>query len=219
MARSSPPPEGGDAPRIAAVVLAAGRSTRAGEVNKLLAPIDGVAMVARTVARIRRSKAAPIVVVTGHQAEDVRAALAEAGVSFTHNPDFADGMATSIAAGVKALPDDIDGALICLGDMPGTDPAEIDRLIAAFDADEAGAICVPVAEGRRGNPVLFARRFFAELAALTGDAGAKTVIAAHAELVTELPMAGRGSLVDLDTVEAIAGFDPNQEDGAGPDGA
>ncbi len=205
MARPDPP-TGGPAPRIAAVVLAAGQSTRAGATNKLLAPIDGVPMVARAVARIRESGASPIIVVTGHQSARVCAALADAGVSFAHNPDFAQGMAGSIGAGIEALPGDVAGALICLGDMPAIEAAEIDRLIEAFDAHGGAAICVPKAGRRRGNPVLFARRFFPELLALEGDNGAKTVIAAHADLLAEIPMAGTGTLVDLDTVEQIAGF-------------
>ena len=203
-------PEPGAAPRIAAVVLAAGRSTRAGDVNKLTALIDGVPMVARAVARIRSSRADPVIVVTGHEAEGVRAALAEAEVTFTDNPDYARGMATSIAAGIKALPDGLDGALICLGDMPGIEAAEIDRLVAAFDPSGAAAICIPVAGGRRGNPVLFAARFFNELKALEGDSGAKAVIAAHADMVAEVPMEGSGTLIDLDTQEAIARFPGSQ---------
>ncbi len=203
-------PEPGAAPRIAAVVLAAGRSTRAGDVNKLTALIDGVPMVACAVARIRSSRADPVIVVTGHQAEAVRAALAEAGVTFTDNPDYARGMATSIAAGIKALPDGLDGALICLGDMPGIEAAEIDRLVAAFDPSGGAAICIPVAGGRRGNPVLFAARFFNELKALEGDSGAKAVIAAHADMVAEVPMEGSGTLIDLDTQEAIARFPGSQ---------
>lgn len=199
-------PEPGRGPRIAAVVLAAGQSTRAGDLNKLMAPIDGVPMIARTVARIETSRAAPVIVVTGHEADRVRAALKNSGVSFAHNPDYARGMATSIAAGVKALPAAVDGALICLGDMPGIEAAEIDRLIEAFDPAHHAAICIPVAGGRRGNPVLFAARFFPALEELSGDSGAKTVIAAHGDLVREVAMAGSGTLIDLDTQEAIARF-------------
>ncbi|MCH8916967.1 MAG: nucleotidyltransferase family protein [Alphaproteobacteria bacterium] len=205
MAKNSPPKDH-PAPRIAAVVLAAGRSTRAGATNKLLAPIGGIPMVARALARITGSNAFPIIVVTGHQSAEVCAALAGQGVEFAHNADFAQGMAGSIIAGIKALPGDVAAALICLGDMPAIKAAEIDLLIAAFDAQGGAAICVPKAGGRRGNPVLFARRFFPELLALTGDSGAKTVIAAHPELVAEIAMAGTGTLVDLDTSEDIAGF-------------
>lgn len=199
-------PEPGRGPRIAAVVLAAGQSTRAGDLNKLMAPIDGVPMIARTVAHIQASRAEPVIVVTGHEADRVRAALKDSGVSFAHNPDYARGMATSIAAGVKALPAAVDGALICLGDMPGIEGAEIDRLIEAFDPAQDAAICIPVAGGRRGNPVLFAARFFPALEELSGDSGAKTVIAAHGDLVREVAMAGSGTLIDLDTQEAIARF-------------
>lgn len=203
-------PEPARRPRIAAVVLAAGRSTRAGEINKLTALIDGVPMIAHTLARIGDSAADPVIVVTGHEADNVRAALAGVDVSFVHNPDYAQGMATSIAAGIKALSTDVDGALICLGDMPSLDPAEIDRLIAAFDPAGSAAICIPVAGGRRGNPVLFAARFFEALAELEGDSGAKSVITAHADVVAEVAMAGSGTLVDLDTQDAIARFDTNR---------
>lgn len=203
-ARRSPEPDPG--PRIAAVVLAAGRSTRAGDINKLTALIDGIPMVARTVERIAASRARPIVVVTGHEAERVREALKDADVALAHNPDYAQGMATSIAAGVKSLPPDIDGALICLGDMPGIEAAEIDRLIAAFDPAAGAAICIPVAGGRRGNPVLFAARFFLQLQNLAGDSGAKAVVAAHGDEVAEVAMEGTGTLVDLDTQDAIARY-------------
>jgi molybdenum cofactor cytidylyltransferase len=199
-------PAGDPVPRIAAIVLAAGRSTRAGAVNKLLAPIGGVPMVARAVARISESGASPIIVVTGFEAERVGAALEDAGVEFTHNPDFAQGMAGSIIAGIEALPGDVAAALICLGDMPAIEATEIKQLMAAFDAEGTAAICAPIAQGRRGNPVLFARRFFPELLALRGDSGAKSVIAAHGDVVAEVPMAGSGTLVDLDTNEEIAGF-------------
>ncbi len=192
--------------RIAAIVLAAGRSTRAGEVNKLLAPIEGVPMVACTVSRVRDSRASSIIVITGHEADRVGAALAGAGAQFTHNPDFAEGMATSIAAGIKALNDDVDGVLICLGDMPALAAADVDRLIDAFVGDPDPGIYVPVAGGRRGNPVLFAAKFFPDLLALSGDAGARAVIAAHGDDVAEVAMTGAGTLVDLDTVEEIADF-------------
>ena len=197
---------GAPAPCIAAIVLAAGQSTRAGATNKLLAPIDGVPMVVLVVDRIMESGASPIIVVTGNQGDHVRAALVNSGVTFAHNADFAQGMAGSIRTGIEALPGDMEAALICLGDMPAIEAAEVDRLIAGFNVEDGAAICVPVAEGRRGNPVLFARRFFPELIALQGDSGAKAVIAAHGDLVAEIPMTGSGTLVDLDTKAEIAEF-------------
>ncbi len=205
MAKTSPPKDGSAWP-IAAIVLAAGQSTRAGVTNKLLAPIGGVPMVARAVARIQKSGVAPIIVVTGHQEAEVRAALGDAGVIFVHNPDYAAGMAGSIGTGIQALPGDVAGVLICLGDMPAIEAAEIGQLIAAFKAQGQGAICVPVAGGRRGNPVLFARLLFPELQALGGDSGAKSVIGAHSELVEDVAMAGTGTLVDLYTTQEITDF-------------
>jgi molybdenum cofactor cytidylyltransferase len=194
-----------ESPVIAAVVLAAGRSTRAGEINKLTAPIDGVPMVARAVDAVLATAARPVIVVTGHQANEVRAVLVGRKVTFVHNPDFAAGINTSIAAGLKALPDDVAGTLICLGDMPSLTGVAMTCLMAAFDKDMA-PICVPVAGGRRGNPVLFARDLFAEINALTGDAGARAVLAAHPGMVREVPMMGDETLTDLDTADEIAAY-------------
>lgn len=193
------------APAIAAVVLAAGRSTRAGKINKLTADIGGTPMVARVVDTVLASAADPVIVVTGHESDDVRAALAGRAVTFAFNPDYADGIATSIAAGIRAVPPECAGALVCLGDMPALRSDDINRLIAAFDAERA-PICVPFAGTRRGNPALFARAFFAELASGRGDTGARTVIAAHGGMVCEVPVGGEGTLTDLDTAADIAAF-------------
>ena len=123
------------APRVAAVVLAAGQSRRMGSTNKLLSEIDGTPMVAHVVAAVGASHAGQVIVVTGHQAEAVRDALAGHRVQFVHNPEFDIGLSTSLAVGLAALPGDIDGAVVCLGDMPKIGPALIDRLIDAFDPD------------------------------------------------------------------------------------
>jgi molybdenum cofactor cytidylyltransferase len=198
-----------DPPVIAAIVLAAGRSTRAGEINKLTAPIDGVPLVARAVDAVLATGVRPVIVVTGHQAAAVQGALTGRDVTFVHNPDFAAGINTSITTGLQALPDGVAGTLICLGDMPLLATAAITDLITGFDADTA-PICVPVAGGRRGNPVLFARALFSEIMALTGDAGARAVLAAHPDMVCEIPMSGDGILIDLDTADEIAAYNRKQ---------
>jgi len=190
-------------PRIGAVVLAAGRSRRMGTVNKLLADVGGGTMVASVVDAALASRARPVVVVVGHQAEDVRAALTSRDVSFVDNPDFADGISTSLRAGLRALPEGIDGALICLGDMPRVSSQQLDRLIAAFNPVEGRAICVPTVRGKRGNPVLFARRFFEEMEAVSGDVGARHLIGELPELVCEVEMADDGVLLDVDTPRAL----------------
>ena len=191
------------APNVSALVLAAGRSTRMGPVNKLLAPFDGRAMVRHVVEQLAGSSVRPIVVVTGHEAERVREALDGAGASFVHNPAYREGLSGSIRAGLSALPESAEAALVCLGDMPLVTSEHVERLVAAFDPDEGREICVPVFEGKRGNPVLFARRFFAEMAAVRGDAGARHLIGQYEECVCEVAMDDRAVLVDVDSPETL----------------
>jgi molybdenum cofactor cytidylyltransferase len=206
-AEAKPEPEKKEAkvvgPRIGAVLLAAGRSTRMGGANKLLSEIDGVPMVARVAQRLLASRARPIVAVLGNQAEEVDAVLGKLPVERVRNPDFADGLSTSLKRGVVGLPPDLDGALICLGDMPLISGRHIDRLIAAFNPLEGRAIIVPTRRGKRGNPVLWSKRFFPAMAELAGDVGAKHLIGEHAELVAEVEMDDDAILVDIDTPEAL----------------
>ena len=191
-------------PHIAAVVLAAGKSTRMGGPNKLLAEIAGKPLVRITVENVLASKASPMIVVTGHQREQVEAALAGLDVKLVHNPDFARGLGTSLHAGIAAVPEAADGAVICLGDMPRVDAELIDRLIDAFDPARGALAVIPTIEGQRGNPVLWSRRFFADLMAIEGDIGARNLIERYGEAVVEVPMSGHAGLIDVDTPEALA---------------
>jgi molybdenum cofactor cytidylyltransferase len=192
------------APNIAAIVLAAGRSSRMGGANKLLAELDGKPLVAHAVDAALAARVTRVVVVTGHEAERVRQALTGRRVEIRHNPDYVSGIAGSLATGLAALKDtDIDGALVLLGDMPRIAPGAIDRLIASFDPVEGRAICVPTFNGKRGNPVLWARRFFEEMAHLKGDVGARHLIGAYAELVAEVAMPDDAVLTDVDTPQAL----------------
>ena len=168
--RAIPQPDGR---RVAAIVLAAGRSTRMGGPNKLMAEIGGKPLVRHAVEQVLASRARPVIVVTGHEPARVEAALAGLDVRFVHNPHFADGLSTSLKAGLAALPPEADGAIVCLGDMPQVDAALIDRLIGAFDPAHGALIVIPVIAGKRGNPVVWSRRFFPELMALEGDVGAR----------------------------------------------
>ena len=191
--------------RVAAVVLAAGRSTRMGGPNKLLADIARRPLVRIAAEEALASRAKPVIVVTGHQREQVETALAGLPVQFVHNLDFADGLGTSVRAGIAAVPADADGAIVCLGDMPQVDAGLIDRLIAAFDPDQGALVVMPTFEGRRGNPVLWSRRFFPDLTAIEGDVGARHLIGRYSEAVVEVPLAGKAALVDVDTPEALVG--------------
>ncbi len=194
----------GEAHAVSAVVLAAGRSTRMGGPNKLLSDLDGKPMVRHVVEAALASRAAEVLVVTGHQDEAVRAALAGLAVRFVPNPDYAQGLSTSLASGLGALGDEADAAIVLLGDMPYVDAGLIDRLIRAFDPASDAYIAVPVFEGRRGNPVLWGRRLFSELSQVQGDQGGRLVLAAHQDLVCEVIVTTQDALVDLDTPEALA---------------
>jgi molybdenum cofactor cytidylyltransferase len=191
------------APKIAAIVLAAGLSSRMGA-NKMLAPLAGKPMLHHVVEAARKSAAGPVIVVTGNQAGAVEAALAGTGARFVRNPDYAAGLSTSLKAGIAAVPEDCDGALVLLGDMPDIGPVLIDRLIAAFSPADGRAICVAAYGGKRGNPVLWARRFFLDMLALDGDIGAKALIAANGELVCEVEAGDDAPLADIDTPQALA---------------
>jgi molybdenum cofactor cytidylyltransferase len=199
--RSEPEPE--HHRRIAAVILAAGRSTRMGGPNKLLEQIGGRPLVRIAAEQALASRARPVIVVTGHQREKVEAALDGLDVRHVHNPSYADGLSTSVKTGLAAVPEDADGAVVCLGDMPQVNAALIDKLIAAFDPERGALVVVPVIEGKRGNPVVWSRRFFPELAALEGDVGARHMIGRYAEAVTEVPVTDAAALIDVDTPEVL----------------
>jgi molybdenum cofactor cytidylyltransferase len=191
------------APRIAALILAAGRSTRFGGSNKLLADLDGVPVVRRVTQAAFASRARPVVVVTGHQSELVSESLKGLDVQFVHNPHYPKGLSTSLKAGIGALPPDVEGVIVCLGDMPRVDASHIDRLIAAFAPKEGRLIALPVHNGKRGNPVLFGRALFAEMMDAEGDTGARHIIGTHADEVAEVDLGTDAIFADVDTPQAL----------------
>jgi molybdenum cofactor cytidylyltransferase len=208
-------PEAPRAPAIAAVVLAAGRSRRMGDINKLLEHVDGTAMVRRACEVALDSTASEVVVVVGHEAARVRAELHDLDVRFAVNEDYAEGLSTSLNAGVGALGETVDGAVVCLGDMPFVSSQLIDRLIAAFDPAEGRGICVPVVNGKRGNPVLWAAKYFDEMASVRGDVGARHLLGQYSEDVCEVATNERGVMMDIDTPQALAAV-ADGDDGPAP---
>lgn len=187
--------------RIAAVLLAAGLGSRYRAADpslptKLVAPAGGMPMVRRVALAASGSRADPIVVVTGHAAPAVRAALDGLTLAFAHNGDHASGMASSLRTGLLALPADVDGALVLLGDMPAVTPPLLDRLIAAFAADPSVDALVPTRDGRRGNPALLSRALFQAAATLTGDEGARRLLARGR--VAEVEVGDPAVLLDVD---------------------
>jgi molybdenum cofactor cytidylyltransferase len=190
--------------RVAALVLAAGRSTRMGAINKLIAEIGGKPLVRIAAEQALASRAKPVIVVTGHEREKVEAALSGLPVRLVHNPDYAEGLGTSLKAGIAAVPGDADGAIVCLGDMPQVDATLIDKLLSAFDPERGALVVVPSIDGRRGNPVVWSRRFFPDLMSINGDIGARHLIGNYTEAVVEVPVAGEAALTDVDTPESLS---------------
>ena len=164
---------------IAGIVLAAGRSSRLGRPKQLL-PVHGEPLIRHTLRRVLASSLDQVILVIGHEAEEVRAAVAGLPAECIFNPDAAAGQSTSVRTGLAALSPDVESAVFILGDQPGVDPKVIDALIDAWRASRAPVVA-PRYEDRMGNPVLFDRRVFPELALLEGDTGARPVVRAYQE--------------------------------------
>jgi molybdenum cofactor cytidylyltransferase len=209
---SKQPPHGvapRSAPTIAAVVLGAGRSRRMAPHNKLLvADRTGKPMIARVVDNVLSSNARPVLVVLGHQAEQVEHVLGGRPVRYVHAEDYAEGLSASLKAGIAAVPPECAAALVCLGDMPLVTGRMIDRLLAAYDPDEGRLIVLPVFHGKQGNPMLWDRRYFPEILEVSGDSGARFLIGKHMESVAEVEMADDAVLRDFDTTESLASLPP-----------
>ncbi len=197
--------------RVAAVILAAGTASRYRAADptistKLVALLDGTPLVRHVAEAALASRARPIVVVTGHAAREVAAALDGLAVDCVSNPEYATGLASSLRAGLAALPGDVAGAVILLGDMPGVTGALIDRVIACFEVEPGLEAVVPVHAGRRGNPALLARSLFGAAGALQGDEGARKMLARAR--VQEVDLADAAVTLDIDdpaTLASVAG--------------
>ncbi len=198
-------------PTVGALVLAAGRSSRMGGPNKLLARFDGVPLVRRTVETALASRANGVTVVLGHMADEIAAALDGLDVRLVHNPQYAEGLSTSLASGFETLAKSEDGVLVLLADQPLLRADDLDRLIEAFEATGTGSIVLATDDGRRANPVVLSTAFAPAIALLEGDVGARSIVQAHAELIREVEI-GRAASLDVDTPELMqaAGgrFDP-----------
>jgi molybdenum cofactor cytidylyltransferase len=195
---------------IAAILLAAGSASRfkatgGGEASKLVAPLAGKPLVRHAAEAALGSRAAPLVVVTGHDRRAVEAALEGLEARFAHNAGYIRGLASSLRTGVAALPASAAGALILLGDMPAVTPALIDRLIAAFDEQPDALAAAPILDGRHGNPVLLSRALFGAIAKLDGDEGARKLLkGAAAGQVIEVEVSGMAAMLDVDTPQGLA---------------
>lgn len=193
---------------VAAIVLAAGRATRfsGGDEGrtKLVEEFEGKPLVRYAVEAALGAGARPVFVVTGHARDAVMAALDGLDVCEAPNPRYAEGIASSVAAGIAALPEDCAGALVMLADMPRVDAALCRTLIEVFSAMSVGDAFVPVVEGRRGNPALLSRKLFERAMRLTGDEGARKLLSQSDVRTIEVEIEGAAAGLDIDTPEALA---------------
>lgn len=192
---------------ISAIVLAAGQATRFGQCKQVLR-LGGKTILDRALDNLRGSKIDDIVIVLGAHAEEIRekVRLLESSVErIVTNPDFASGMSTSIQAGLRALPESAEAAMIVLGDQPFVTPRTIDLLIDEYRLTRASVV-VPTYNGVRGNPVIVDRSLFGEMLGIRGDVGCRAIFGEHMQSTAKVPVDDRGVLVDIDTREDFDTF-------------
>ncbi len=190
-------------PKVAAVILAAGQSRRMGEQNKLLATVAEAPMVSHVLRAAVDSEVEQVVVVTGHEAELVQQALLADEAEIVFNTDYMSGLASSLRTGIGALAEEMDGVVILLGDMPLISAGQINELIAEFNPAMERDIVVPFRDGQRGNPVIWSRRYFPALKALTGDTGGRSLIEQNIGNIWDVPMTDDAVFTDFDTPDSL----------------
>lgn len=190
------------AKNIAAIILAAGQSTRMGQDNKLLLPYQDTTVLSHVARQVDQGELAKIYVVTGYQQEKIEQELSGHDVTFIHNDLYDEGMSTSLKLGIGALPPEIDGAIIILGDMPNISTGILQQIIAAYDPARGRSIIIPTCKGKRGNPILWDRAFFEEFDRLEGDRGAKILLSDFPDHIHELDIGSEAVFMDIDTLEA-----------------
>jgi molybdenum cofactor cytidylyltransferase len=192
---------------IAAIVLAAGLSSRfeaGSEATKLVVPLFGKPLVRHVAEAALASRARPVLVITGHAAAQVENALENLDLSFIFNPDYRTGLASSLRAGLAALPETVAGVLVLLADMPCVSVSIIDRLLQAFDESVLSPLAVvPVRGGLRGNPALIGRDLFDSIKRLEGDQGARALLEAAGNDVLECLIDDDAIEIDVDTKETL----------------
>ena len=181
--------------RVAGIILAAGMSTRMGQLKQLL-PLGGRAAI-EWIAEIVGRRLDEVVVVLGHRAEEIAPVLAAYPVRWVVNADYQTGMLSSVQCGLRAVDRTAD-YLICLGDQPRLSGAVVEQVLQARKQIGAGII-MPTANDRRGHPVLIRNAYRAEILGLPPDVGLNAVTRGHPEDTCELPVAEAAILTDMDT--------------------
>lgn len=192
----------GEPNAVHAIVLAAGRSSRMGGPNKLLARFEGKPLIRHVVERALASIAASVTVVVGHQADAVRLSLDGLDTRIVENPDFASGLSSSLKTGIGALASNASGALVILGDMPAISRDDLDRLMVAFESSGRNSIVRATHGGKRGNPVILPHAAFAMLSEIEGDTGARAIVEPGRFETMDVEL-GAAAALDVDTPEAM----------------
>ncbi len=183
--------------RITALILAAGKSSRMGDQNKLLLPFKAGTILSYVFDEISKSNCDNALIVTGNEADKIKNMIS-GNAQIIHNTDFADGLSTSIKKGVLVLSDECDGVMICLGDMPYITTNEYNKLIEKFENDK---IIIPVSKGKMGNPLIFSKQYFDELMRLSGDKGARSLLQKYTDKIIRVEMHSDVIFKDIDTFE------------------
>jgi molybdenum cofactor cytidylyltransferase len=202
-------------PTIAAIVLAAGSSQRMGEHNKLHLPIDGVALLRRSLQTLLAANVDEVVVVLGHEQESTRALIDDLPLQIVYNQAHSTGQMTSVHCGLAALENNHDGVIIALGDQPALTVADINYLIDAYRQRSGGEVVVPTFDGQRGNPIIISESCRTDILAGTRNLGCRKFIEKNPELVCKVEMPGPGVLIDLDTPQEYKNYRKSQSLSAG----
>jgi molybdenum cofactor cytidylyltransferase len=186
---------------VSALLLAAGESQRMGQFKQLM-PFRGKSFVQCCVDNLLASRAREVIVVTGHRAEEVRNALSGRSVRFAHNPDYRQGMSSSIKCGIRAISDRASAVIIALVDQPHIGTDIFDLLIATYEKDRP-LIVVPSYGGRVGHPVLLDMRLKEEILAMDPSIGLRQVIGAHQQDTARVEIGDQSILKDFDSPEDL----------------
>lgn len=188
--------------KIHALILAAGQSRRMGETNKLLLPYGSQSVICHVVEQVRASVMENITVVTGHEDAQIRAALKDGNLTFTHNENYHQGLSGSLKVGINSLPDNCDAVMVILGDMPRISTALLNKMIKAYSRTGPRPILIPTCENKRGNPLIWHQSYFEEFKTLSGDRGAKGLIRNYEKYVCEVDVNDDAIFRDMDTPES-----------------
>ena len=185
--------------RIAGVILAAGRSSRIGQVKQVL-PFRKTTVLGRVIENAGGALLDEVILVLGHGADHIQRAVRREGVRVVLNEEHAQGQSTSLRAGLSDVSEDTDAVMFILGDQPLVGPEVMNALIAGYCRTRA-PIVLPTCRGRRGNPAVIDRALFPRVESLTGDVGARVLFQKYADEIVEIDVDDDSIHFDLDTWE------------------